>query len=149
MHDLSSAKPPLADTEQLRGILKAQLERAYALSPYSRVVVHYRTEAPPATAMHYDVQLELSSVADEYAAWVKTRTPPYFGANPDAKIIECAHALGAPADVPVLDVGAGTGRNTLPLARAGFPTDAVELSPALASVLRAEVEKQQLSVRVF
>lgn len=138
-----------ADTEHLRGILKTQLERAYAASPYSRVVVRYATEAPPATAMNYDVQIELSSVADEYALWVKTRTPPYFGVNPDAKILECAHALGPPAEVPVLDVGAGTGRNTLPLARAGFPTDAVELSPALASVLRADVEKEQLSVRVF
>ncbi len=138
-----------ADTLHLQGVVKTQLERAYAVSPYSRVVVRYQTEAPPGTAMHYDVQVELSSVADEYAQWVKTRTPPYFGVNPDAKVLECAHALGPPAQVPVLDVGAGTGRNTLPLARAGFPTDAVELSPALASVLRAEVEKEQLSVRVF
>jgi SAM-dependent methyltransferase len=138
-----------ADTEHLRGVVKTQLEHAYAVSPYSRVVVRYQTEEPPGTAMHYDVQVEFSSVADEYAQWVKTRTPPYFGVNPDAKILECAHALGPPAEVPVLDVGAGTGRNTLPLARAGFPTDAVELSPALASVLRAEVEKEQLAVRVF
>lgn len=138
-----------ADAEHLRGVLKGQLERAYAVSPYSRVVVRYQTEPPPGTAMHYDVQIELSSVADEYAQWVKLRTPPYFGVHPDAKVLECAHSLGPPAEVPVLDVGAGTGRNTLPLARAGFPTDAVELSPALVSVLRADVEKERLAVRVF
>ncbi|HTQ06043.1 MAG TPA: class I SAM-dependent methyltransferase [Polyangiaceae bacterium] len=138
-----------ADTEHLRGVLQTQLERAYAASPYSRVVVRYRTEAPPATAMHYDVDIEVSSVADEYARWIETRTPPYFGQHPDAKILDCAHSLGPPREVPVLDLGAGTGRNTLPLARAGFPTDAVELSPALASVLRAEIEKEQLAVRVF
>jgi SAM-dependent methyltransferase len=46
----------------------------------------------------------------------------------------------------VLDIGAGTGRNTLPLARAGFPTDAVELSPDLANILRTDVEKEGLPV---
>ncbi len=152
VHELFAATGRVFDeeeTERLRAILKTQLERAYAASPYSRVLVRYQTQAPPATALTYDVQIELSSVADEYAQWVKTRTPPYFGVNPDAKVLECARALGPPAGVPVLDVGAGTGRNPLPPARAGFPTDAVELSPALASVLRAEVEKEQLPVRVF
>jgi SAM-dependent methyltransferase len=49
----------------------------------------------------------------------------------------------------MLDIGAGTGRNTLPLARAGFPAHAVELAPALAKLLREDAEKAELSVRVF
>jgi SAM-dependent methyltransferase len=36
---------------------------------------------------------------------------------------------------PVLDVGAGTGRVTLPLARAGYELDALERSPALGDEL--------------
>src|SRR5690606_15880072 len=68
---------------------------------------------------------------------------------PDAKVMNLARSLGDPKDVPVLDIGAGTGRNTLPLAREGFPTDAIELAPALAKVLREDAEKAGLSVRVF
>jgi SAM-dependent methyltransferase len=63
--------------------------------------------------------------------------------------VRLAAELGPPADTPILDVGAGTGRNTLPMARLGYPTDAVEIAPALAEVLRQEVAKEKLSVQVF
>jgi 2-polyprenyl-3-methyl-5-hydroxy-6-metoxy-1,4-benzoquinol methylase len=137
------------ETAQLRGILQAKLGEAFALSPYSLVLVEYMTEDPPATGLGYNVSVAPSSVEREYETWVAQRTPPYFGVHPDAKILECARSLGAPADVPVLDLGAGTGRNALPLARAGHPTDALELAPALANILRTEAEKEQLALRVL
>lgn len=137
------------ETEHLRGILKRKLEEAYTASPYARVVVSWETDAPPKTSLTYRMNLSLSTIADEYEGWVKTRTPPYFGKNPDAKVMATAASLGEAKDVPVLDIGAGTGRNTLPLARAGYPTDAVELTPSLAAILRGDVEKESLNVRVF
>jgi len=137
------------ETEHLRGIVERKLDEAYKASPYSRIVVRYETDEPPATSLTYNVSTLISSVKDEYDGWIKQRTPPFFGVHPDAKIVDCARALGAPADVPVLDVGAGTGRNTLPLAREGFPVDAVELTPGLAQILRTDAEKEKLPVRVF
>lgn len=137
------------ETAHLRAVLAEKLDAAFRASPYSRVIVTYETEAPPKTSLFWQMHVNVSSVADEYASWVKVRTPPYFGTHPDAKILECARSLGAPAEVPVLDIGAGTGRNTLPLAREGFPADAIELTPALAAILRADAEKEQLDVRVF
>jgi SAM-dependent methyltransferase len=137
------------ETAHLRKVLAEKLEEAFRTSPYSRVIVGYETEAPPSTSLRWRMLVAASSVANEYEGWVKSREPPYFGIHPDAKILECARSLGAPADVPVLDIGAGTGRNTLPLAREGFPTDAVELAPALAAILRGEVEKEKLPVRVI
>jgi SAM-dependent methyltransferase len=137
------------ETDHMRDILKRKLEEAYAASPYARVVVNYETDAPPKTSLSYRMNIATSSIADEYDGWIKTRTPPFFGAHPDAKVMELARSLGEPKDVPVLDIGAGTGRNTLPLAKAGFPTDAIELTPSLAAILRAEAEKEGLSVRVF
>ena len=137
------------DLDQFRSALKRHLDEAWAVSPYSRVQVSFATNTPPQTGMSWNVSTEPMTMADEYKHWVETRTPPLFGKHPDAKVFEVARSLGAPGEVPILDVGAGTGRNTLPLARAGFPTDAVELAPALANVLRAEAAKESLSVRVF
>jgi len=136
------------EMEQVRSILKRKLDEAFAASPYGRVVVNYETDAAPKTSLSYRVNVAASSIADEYESWIKTRTPPYFGAHPDAKVMALARSLGEPKDVPVLDIGAGTGRNTLPLAREGFPTDAIELTPTLAGILRGEVEKEGLKVRV-
>ncbi len=133
----------------LRGVLENWLKQGWAHSPYTRLVVQYESDPPPKTTISYRVALNMVTIADEYEHWTKTRTPPLFGAHPDAKVMDTAQAQGVPAENPVLDVGAGTGRNTLPLSRAGFPTDAVELAPALAAVLRQEAETAGLAIRVF
>jgi SAM-dependent methyltransferase len=137
------------ETEHLRGILDKKLKEGFAASPYARVVVNFETDPPPKTSLSYRVATMVSTIADEYDSWVKTRKAPYFGVHPDAKVMNTARSLGLPKAAPVLDIGAGTGRNTLPLAREGFPTDAIEIAPALAKILREEVEKEKLAVRVF
>ena len=138
-----------SEVEHLRGELKRELDAAFAESPYSKIIVDYKTDPQPSTVLRYTVTRRVVTLGDEYAGWVKTRKPPLFGAHADAKVIDLARSLGEPATVAVLDVGAGTGRNTIPLARAGFATDAVELAPALAAVLREELQKAGLSARVF
>ena len=87
--------------------------------------------------------------ADEYDEWVQKRPAPLFGKQPDAKVMSIARSLGNPSGIRVLDVGAGTGRNTLPLARGGFQVDAIEPAPALAEILEDEVAREGLGVRVF
>jgi SAM-dependent methyltransferase len=138
-----------AEKEHLRGVLDTWLKKGWEQSPYSRLVVHFETDQPPKTTLTYNVNLNIVTIADEYEHWTKTRTPPLFGAHPDAKVMDIAFAQGLPQDCPVLDIGAGTGRNTLPLARAGFPADAVELAPALAKVLREDAEKAGVNLTVF
>src|SRR6478736_114738 len=137
------------DLEQFRIALKRNLEQAWNTSQYSPVVVSFETDPPPQSALSWRIDVDVVSMSDEYDRWVATRTPPLFGTHPDAKILELARAQGTPADVPILDIGAGTGRNTLPLARAGFPTDAVELAASLAAILREEAAKEALPVKVF
>jgi 2-polyprenyl-3-methyl-5-hydroxy-6-metoxy-1,4-benzoquinol methylase len=137
------------DLGKLRRMLEGKLEAAFKESPYARVLVNYETNPPPKVSLTYRMSVQSSTIAEEYAEWVANRTAPLFGAHADAKVMALAASLGPPAEVPVLDVGAGTGRNTLPLARAGFPTDAIELAPALAQILRDDVAKEGLGVRVF
>ena len=47
---------------------------------------------------------------------------------------------------PVLEVGAGTGRLTLPLARAGIPITAVDSSPEMLAVLRDRLAAEDRAV---
>jgi 2-polyprenyl-3-methyl-5-hydroxy-6-metoxy-1,4-benzoquinol methylase len=137
------------DAAVLRGHLEHHLTIAWEKSPYSKLLVQFETEAPPKDGINYKIQRQLVSVADEYDSWVETRPKPFFGALPDAKVLHVARSLGEPRSVRVLDVGAAEGRNTLPLAREGFQTDAVELSPKFAELLRTSLSEEQLEGRVF
>jgi precorrin-6B methylase 2 len=54
-----------------------------------------------------------------------------------------------PESRPILDVGAGTGRNALPLARRGHPVDAIEMTPKFAQIIRDEAQQEAVNVRVI
>jgi SAM-dependent methyltransferase len=138
-----------AELASLRDILERKLKEGFALSPHARIAIDYRTDEPPESSLSYRVTLQVATAADEYARWVRTRPPPLFGKHPDAKVMWAARSLGAPSEVRVLDIGAGTGRNLLPLARAGFQVDAIEPAPALAEILAAELARAGLAARVF
>ena len=140
-----------SDTElkYLTEVLGNTLKQAFDASPYSRVSVKYETDPPPKTSLTWHIAIYNSTIEDEYAEWVASRTPPLFGSHPDAKLMDVARSLGTPNEIAVLDVGAGTGRNTIALANEGFQTDAVELAPALAKILREDVEARKLAVRVY
>lgn len=137
------------DTARLRNVLERELRSGFEASPYSKILISFQSETPPKTGIHYEIKHEVITLEDEYEEWVRSRKPPLFGAHPDAKLMSLAHALGKPGEVAVLDVGAGTGRNTLPLAREAFRIDAVEIAPSLAKVLRADLAKKRVDARVF
>ncbi len=74
------------------------------------------------------------------------RTENVFGTGPD-RIIEMYAALMSPA-LPVLDVGAGQGRNAFYLARWGFSVDAIEPAPAGAGAIAEAAEREGIPVSV-
>lgn len=84
-----------------------------------------------------------------YASWVGARPPPLFGAYPDAKVMAVAKSLAALGPVSVLDVGAGTGRNAIPLARAGYTVTALEPVPPFVAELRKAAAAAGVSVAVL
>ncbi|QLL05871.1 class I SAM-dependent methyltransferase [Mycobacterium vicinigordonae] len=131
----------------LRKVLQEQLAEAFSISPRSNIVISYN--APIGPTLHYQVNARWFTVADSYANWVATREPPLFGTEPDARVWVLANEAADPATYRVLDIGAGTGRNALPLARRGHPVDVVELTPKFAEMIRAEAQRDGLDVRVI
>lgn len=139
----------LSDIEltQLRGILNDQLKEAFNRSQRSSITVSY--QAAVSGVLNYFVAPQFATIEQTYENWVNTRKPPYFGTEPDAKVLAVARQLGDARHKRVLDIGAGTGRNALALARLGHPVDAVELTPKFAEILSATAKKESLNVQVI
>lgn len=62
---------------------------------------------------------------------------PLFGRNPTAIVMSALDMIHAPTRV--LDLGAGDGRDTLPILRAGHRVDAIDYSAAAISAMEAAV----------
>jgi SAM-dependent methyltransferase len=138
-------------TAYVRKVLRNEAENAFAISPYSKlcISISHDTDPLPKTSLTWTVNTRPLSIENEYQDWISTRTAPLFGEYPDAKVLDLARLFEAPKDCPLLDVGAGTGRSTLPLARLGHQSDAVEIAPALPKILREDAAKKELNVTVF
>jgi precorrin-6B methylase 2 len=132
---------------QLKAVLAAELDKAYTASSRSNIVISFH--APFGITMNYRVAAESVTIAGHYDGWASSREGPLFGTEPDARVWALAGEAADPRTYPVLDVGAGTGRNTLALARRGHPVDAVEMSPKFADIIRAEAQRESLAVQVM
>lgn len=133
---------------QLRGILRDQIDAAFSASSRSDITVGYEVKSGK-PGVSYHVTPVYRSIAQAYDAWVSERTPPLFGSYPDTRIWHLAHEHDVPGDAPILDIGAGTGRNALALARRGHTVDAVEMTHEFAEALRRDIALEQLPVRVI
>lgn len=140
-----------AFTEPERLELRASLARMIALgfehSPHTLLVVDYEAHPAPATHLTYAMHLKERTVESYYSAWSRQEGGAWFGASADAKVLELARLLAPGARA--LDVGAGHGRNALPLAQRGLAVDALELVPALCERLRANARDAALPMNVI
>ena len=129
--------------------LALKLQEGFDASVHSTLFFQYEPVEPPGDGLRFDIKIQVGTIAQQYQKWLDNREPPLFGTHPDAKLMAVAAALGEPSQVPVLDVGAGTGRNTIPLAQAGYPVDAVELTPEFVQQMKSQAQELGLPVRVF
>ena len=131
----------------LQKILDDQLKEAFGRSQRSNIMVSY--ESALGGLLNYFVAPQYATIEQTYAEWVNTRKAPYFGTEPDAKVLAVAKQLGGPRQQRVLDIGAGTGRNALALARLGHPVDAVEVTAKFAEILSATAQQESLDIQVI
>jgi SAM-dependent methyltransferase len=76
-----------------------------------------------------------------------SRSPAYFGTAPDSLLAD--HLALIAKGEPLLDVGAGQGRNALYLARLGYPVDALEPSAEGAAQISAAAAQTGLTIGVI
>ena len=132
---------------RLRTVMKNKLSEAFMISNRSSILISYNAAAGP--TLHYKVSAQWFTVAQAYENWISSREPPLFGTEPDARVWALANEAADPTTHRVLDIGAGTGRNALALARRGHPVDVVELTPKFAEIIRTEARQEGLDVRIM
>ena len=137
------------ELENLRRIVEEKLETGWRASPFSLLTVTYETKLPPHPGVQYVINTRVLTMEEQYNTWIAEREPPLFGKLADAMVLDVAAALGPAPAAPVLDVGAGTGRNALPLARLGHPVDALEPVPALASMMKKASAEENVPLNVI
>lgn len=149
---LLGQNPTPENTENLRQLLEKGLLEGYRISPHARLVVTYlpaENAKGIASGITINTKVMVESLADKYQSWPQIRQEPLFGTHADAKVMEIASHLGDPAKAKILDVGAGTGRNSIPLAKLGHRVDAIELTPIFAEKLSAAAIAENLPIEVI
>jgi SAM-dependent methyltransferase len=126
--------------------LAQALRTGFEASSHAKVVVRCASDPAPKVSISYELFVQTAEIADVYRTWLRASEQQYFGRHPDAKVMAAAGTL--PVGSKALDIGAGTGRNSLPLARAGLRVDAVELTPDFVGVLREEAARGELALNV-
>jgi len=134
------------ETEKMRGLLGQQLEKGYANSGLNGIKVIWWSDDAKDMVLHYKIQIVQRNKAGHYEMWVKNRKPPLFGAHPDARAMDVAATI--PPGSRVVDLGAGTGRNAIPLAAAGFWVDTVDATPSFIEIIRKAAAEKDVSSRV-
>lgn len=139
---------PEQQKHQLHGIIRRKLEEGFELSAHAHLRLKYGPSEPPKQGLSFQFSVSVLSEAEEYQQWIDSRAQPWFGNEPDAKAIALATQLGDPATTRILDVGAGTGRNTFALAQKNYCVDAIELAPAFLDHLQGVLDRVPLPVTV-
>mgnify|MGYP001500512421 CR=1 FL=1 len=139
------------EIEQVRQTLQERLEEGFGQNAGAKLLIDFDLTVAATLQKNLALQItySLPNLAAEYSQWAGHESRPLFGGHPDARVMRAVRDLSQTPPVKVLDVGAGDGRNAIPLARQGCQVDALELTPSLADRLQRTAEQQQVNLRVL
>ncbi|MGK7928448.1 MAG: class I SAM-dependent methyltransferase [Spirulina sp.] len=130
------------DKDCLREGMAELINKGFANSPLSQLIVEYCPNEPPETGLCFDIKTVSPSFEVGYQNWLKRRRE--WNDRPDRKIIAIVSSLEKPASI--LEVGGG--RNGLALGRSGYRVEIVELVPEFVEELQEISKKEELFVSV-
>ncbi len=91
--------------------------------------------------------INFKSISSEHYDSLYRRSGHFNGKEPDSKLIETAQTKLSP-NADIADIGAGDGRNTVPLAKLGYNVDAFEFSDEGKKKIEERSENLQ-NVHIF
>jgi SAM-dependent methyltransferase len=116
--------------EDLKALLLEQIEPTWLANPNGQIEVRWTGEPGE---RNFEAWSWMTTLESAYASW-NDEEDSRFGRWPDTRVTTLAeHGL---IEGPVLDLGAGDGRNARYLAERGLPVLAIELSPEAVTALR-------------
>jgi SAM-dependent methyltransferase len=136
------------ELQQLREAILPTAYKAFQQSCHGKVVIDFTPNDPPEKGLSCSISALNSSIADHYQEWITYRESPLFGPHPDAKVMAIASQFSEPLNTPILDVGAGTGRNSFPLAKKGYPVDVLEVTPVFVEQLEEMSKTQNIPLNI-
>jgi 2-polyprenyl-3-methyl-5-hydroxy-6-metoxy-1,4-benzoquinol methylase len=142
----------IEELNQWKNMIAAKLPQWFQASPNAYLIINYQPLDPDlglAGGVNLTITGKIKSIEDSYHQWTEIRKGALFGTHPDAKVMNIAQTLGETASVSMLDVGAGTGRNSLALAQLGYPVDALELTQILCDRLQQTAIKENLFLNII
>ncbi|MFP4221840.1 MAG: class I SAM-dependent methyltransferase [Phormidium sp.] len=149
LFDVLGQAPSREERSQLRQQLTETLTQGFEQSPRRYLNLSYQLVNPAqGIAGGIGLNMSLTSPPEAQQSFMFANQSR-FGRYPDAKAMTLAASLGEAAEVSVLDIGAGIGRNSLPLAKRGHPVAAVVTNSESASQLQEMADSRHLSVRLL
>jgi SAM-dependent methyltransferase len=149
---------PLAQSEQeqLRQVLAQSLSQGYEANPSAMVVLTYAVGASGNLRKSFECRVEIATpdLSEQYQHWQSDSIAAPFGTQADAKVMHVLREWGdrwrsqgtSPASLPLLDVGAGTGRNSLAMAGLGYPVDAIDVQPQFVAQLQQQADVEGVAI---
>lgn len=138
----------LADEEVARIGRRLKRRLAEGRTASTPSIIRVWLVVAPGGPVQIHVVVHAQTREQRYAIW-RLNTWPLFGTQPDARVWALANEAADPATHRVLDIGAGTGRNALALARRGHPVDTVEVNQRFADEISAAAQAESLDVCVI
>ncbi|PPT07982.1 SAM-dependent methyltransferase [Geitlerinema sp. FC II] len=143
-------KPTQTEMQALERQLSKKLAEGFDRSPHAYLTLTYQL-ARPALGLTGGIAFSIVVNADPTEAQpsFSEAKSSRFGRYPDAIAMAIAAELGDALQVPVLDIGAGIGRNSLPLAKRGHPVEAIASNPQVGKQLTELAHSRGLAVKVL
>lgn len=138
-----------AESHRFRAEFLRHVEEGFASHSSADVTVRY--DSAHDGRVNYEISSEHATLADKFEEWLP-RGEVLFGSHPDAMVLHSARdvcAAAQSAQLDVLDMGAGNGRNALALARLQHRVDAIEMTEGFALQIEKWALRQKLDVEVL